>query len=208
MARYIKAVCRLCRRQGEKLFLKGRKCNTEKCTIIKRTAPPGQHGLSRTKLSNYGLQLREKQKTKRIYGVLERQFRKYFETASKTKGVTGKVLLQLLERRLDNVVFRMGLATSRAEARQIVRHNSIFVNAKRVNIPSYLIKVGDTISISKKENIGKRVKSNIDMNKDRTVPDWLQFNAQELSATVARLPEKEDLQTVIREQLIVELYSK
>jgi len=153
MARYINAVCRLCRTEREKLFLKGTKCYTEKCPVAKRTYPPGQHGeKSRSKLSNYGLQLREKQKVKRMYGILERQFRKYFEIASKTKGVTGKVLLQTLERRLDNVVFRMGLAISRSQARQIVRHNQIYVNNTRVNIPSYLVKLGDVIEIKTKES--------------------------------------------------------
>ena len=146
MGRYTGAVCRLCRREGEKLFLKGTRCFTEKCGVARRAYPPGQHGEGRrSKLSNYGLQLREKQSVKRIYGVLERQFRKYFEIASKTKGVTGKVLLQLLERRLDNVIFRMGLAISRAQARQIVRHNMVYVNDKRVNIPSFLVEKDDVV---------------------------------------------------------------
>jgi small subunit ribosomal protein S4 len=140
MGRYIQASCRLCRREGEKLFLKGTKCNTPKCTLAKRSYAPGQHGQNRVKLSDYGLQLREKQKVKRMYGVLEKQFRRYFSIASKTKGVTGKVLLQLLERRIDNVIFRLGLALSRNQARQLVRHNFVYVNSKRVNIPSFLIK--------------------------------------------------------------------
>jgi small subunit ribosomal protein S4 len=186
MARYIDAVCRLCRRQGEKLFLKGTRCSTEKCAITKRAFPPGQHGQGgkrRSKLSNYGLQLREKQKVKRIYGVLEKQFRRYFEVASKTKGVTGKVLLQLLERRLDNVIFRMGLGLSRAQSRQIVRHNMISVNNRRVNIPSFLIAQGDVIKVTVKEKAQKKLKDNLELSKDRTVP-------------------------TIQEQLIVELYSK
>ena len=159
MGRYIDAVCRLCRRQGEKLFLKGTKCQTEKCPANKRAYPPGQHGQGRRqKISNYGLQLKEKQKVKRIYGVLEKQFRKYFKIASKTKGVTGKVLLQLLERRLDNVVFRMGLGISRSQARQIVRHNLISVNARRVNIPSYLVDKGDVVAISCKDKVRSRLK--------------------------------------------------
>ena len=208
MARYINAVCRLCRRQGEKLFLKGTRCSSPKCAIAKRPTPPGQHGSNRVKLSNYGLQLREKQKVKRIYGVLEKQFRRYFETASKSKGVTGKLLLQLLERRLDNVIYRLGMSVSRTQGRQIVRHNFIYVNSKRVNIPSYLIDKDDIIQIKTKENAQNKVKENLEMSKDRTVPSWLEFNAQELKAKVLRLPEKEDIPQQIREQLIVELYSK
>ncbi len=209
MARYINAVCRLCRREGEKLFLKGTKCYTEKCAVSRRAYAPGQHGEGRRKkLSNYGLQLREKQKVRRIYGVLERQFRRYFETASKTKGVTGKVLLQLLERRLDNVVFRMGLAISRSQSRQIVRHNQIVVNSKRVNIPSFLVSQGDTVALKVKEKALKKIKENLELSKDRTVPSWLEFNTTQLSAKVTRLPDKEDIQQPIQEQLIVELYSK
>jgi len=209
MARYINAVCRLCRREGEKLFLKGTKCNTEKCPVARRAYPPGQHGQGRrTKLSNYGLQLREKQKVRRIYGVLEKQFRRYFKLASKSKGVTGKVLLQLLERRLDNVIFRLGLGISRSQARQIVRHNQIFVNDKRVNIPSYLLATGDAIRVKVKEKAIAKIKDNLEVSKDRSVPAWLEFNRNELSAKVLRLPEKEDIQQQIQEQLIVELYSK
>lgn len=210
MARYINAVCRLCRREGEKLFLKGSKCYTEKCPIARRSYVPGQHGQRQTrqKLSNYGLQLREKQKVKRIYGVLERQFRRYFGIATKTKGVTGKVLLQLLERRLDNVVFRMGLAISRSQGRQIVRHNFIWVNSKRVNIPSYLVKKDDVVQLKAKEKALNKIKENMEISKDKTVPGWLEFNPSLLSAKVMRLPEKEDMQQQIQEQLIVELYSK
>jgi small subunit ribosomal protein S4 len=209
MARYIGAVCRLCRRQGEKLFLKGTRCQTEKCAAAKRAYPPGQHGEGRRqKLSNYGTQLKEKQKVKRIYGVLERQFRKYFEIASKTKGVTGKVLLQLLERRLDNVVFRMGLGISRSQARQIVRHNLIAVNSRRVNIPSYLVAKDDLIEIKAKDKAKIKIKDNLELSKDRTVPSWLEFSAAEMKGKVLRLPEKTDIQQPIQEQLIVELYSK
>lgn len=208
MARYIDAVCRLCRREGDKLFLKGTKCSSEKCTVTKRPTPPGQHGKRRSKLSNYGLQLREKQKVKRIYGVLERQFRKYFKIASKTKGVTGKVLLQLLERRLDNVIFRMGLATSRSQARQIVRHNFIYVNSKRTNIPSYLVDKDDIVQLQAKEKAKNKIKENIELSKDRTIPNWLEMDSAELKAKVIRLPEKEDISSTIQEQLIVELYSK
>ncbi len=210
MARYTEAVCRLCRRQQEKLFLKGNRCNTDKCAVNKRNFAPGQHGSAKTrmKLSNYGLQLREKQKVKRIYGVLEQQFRKYFQTASKSKGVTGKILLQLLERRLDNVVFRMGLGTSRAHARQIVRHNHVAVNGKRVNIPSYLIDAGDIVSIIGKDKSKDKIRENLEYTKDRSVPVWLEFVPAELKARVSRLPEKTDILHPIEEQLIVELYSK
>jgi small subunit ribosomal protein S4 len=209
MGRYTDASCRLCRREGEKLFLKGTRCFTEKCAIVKRAYAPGQHGESRKqKLSNYGLQLREKQKVKRIYGVLEKQFRKYFRLASKSKGVTGKVLLQLLERRLDNVIFRMGLSISRPQARQIVRHNMVFVNGKRVTIPSFLVDKDDTVQVKTKEKAGKKIKEIMDISKDRTVPSWLELDPVSLSAKVARLPEKGDIQQQIQEQLIVELYSK
>ncbi|MCU0650828.1 MAG: 30S ribosomal protein S4 [Candidatus Omnitrophica bacterium] len=210
MARYTDAVCRLCRRQQEKLFLKGNRCNTDKCGVSKRNFAPGQHGSAKTrmKLSNYGLQLREKQKVKRIYGVLERQFRIYFQTAAKSKGVTGKVLLQLLERRLDNVIFRMGLGLSRSHARQIVRHNHVAVNGKRVNIPSYLIEAEDVVSIQCKDKAKNKIKESLEYTKDRTVPAWLEFKPADLSARVLRLPEKTDILHQIEEQLIVELYSK
>ncbi len=208
MARYINAVCRLCRREREKLFLKGTKCSTEKCPITKRSYAPGQHGQSRTKFSNYGLQLRAKQKVKRIYGVLERQFRRYFYIAAKSKGVTGKILLQQLERRLDNVVFRLGLALSRAQARQIVRHNFIYINSKRVNIPSYQVDKDDLIQLKAKEKALNKIKENLEVSKDRAVSSWLEFNAAAFSAKVLRLPEKEDIRHPIQEQLIVELYSK
>ncbi len=209
MGRYTGAVCRLCRRQGEKLFLKGTRCQTEKCAANKRAFPPGQHGQGRRqKLSNYGTQLKEKQKVKRIYGVLERQFRKYFKIASKTKGVTGKVLLQLLERRLDNVVFRMGLGISRSQARQIVRHNLIAVNGRRVNIPSYLVDKDDLVEIKAKDKAKIKIKDNLEISKERTVPSWLEFSAEAMKGKVLRLPEKSDIQQPIQEQLIVELYSK
>jgi len=210
MARYKDAVCRLCRREQKKLFLKGPKCNTEKCPVARRAYAPGQHGQTKTrmKLSNYGLQLREKQKVKRIYGVLEKQFRRYFKIASKSKGVTGKVLLQLLERRLDNVIFRIGLGLSRAQARQIVRHNFVWVNNTRVNIPSYMVDTDDVILIKSKEKAKAKLKENLEYSKDRTVPKWLEFNAGELKANVVRLPQKEDIGQAIEEQLIVEFYSK
>jgi len=208
MARYTKAVCRLCRREGEKLFLKGNKCSTPKCTFAKRSTAPGQHGLSRVKLSNYGLQLREKQKVKRIYGVMEKQFRRYFKVSSKSKGVTGKVLLQILERRLDNVIFRLGLGISRPQSRQLVRHNFIYVNSRRVNIPSYLVDKDDIIEVKSKEGKIGRVKENLELNKDRTPVSWMEFNSKDLKAKVLRLPEKNDIPADIQEQLIVELYSK
>ncbi|MFA5099297.1 MAG: 30S ribosomal protein S4 [Candidatus Omnitrophota bacterium] len=210
MARYTDAVCRLCRRQQEKLFLKGNRCNTDKCAVNKRNFPPGQHGNAKTrmKLSNYGLQMREKQKVKRIYGVLESQFRSYFALASKSKGVTGKVLLQYLERRLDNAVFRMGLGLSRSNARQIVRHNHVAVNGKRVNIPSFLISAGDIISIIGKDKAKNKIRENLEYTKERTVPSWMEFVPAELKARVSRLPEKSDIAHPIEEQLIVELYSK
>ena len=208
MARYTGPVCRLCRREGEKLFLKGTKCETGKCAFSKRAYAPGQHGKLRVKLSNYGMQLREKQKVKRMYGILERQFRKYFNIASKRKGVTGKVLLQLLERRIDNVIFRLGLAASRSEGRQLVRHNFIYVNSQRVNIPSYLIDSSDMIQLRTKEKSLKAIRENLEMTKGREVPAWLEFDPQKLEAKVLRLPEKEDIPHQIQEQLIVELYSK
>jgi len=209
MGRYTGAVCRLCRRQGEKLFLKGPKCQADKCPANKRAYPPGQHGEGkRKKLSNYGLQMREKQKVKRIYGVMEKQFRKYFKLASRSKGVTGKVLLQLLERRLDNVVFRMGLGVSRTQARQIVRHNLITVNARRVNIPSFLVDKDDLVEVKSKDRIRNKLKENLEFSKDRTVPSWIEFSAADLKGKILRLPEKSDIQQPIQEQLIVELYSK
>lgn len=208
MARYINAVCRLCRREGEKLFLKGPRCAGPKCTLTRRSYAPGQHGQAKQKLSNYGIQLREKQKLKRMYGLMEKQFRRYFKIASKTKGVTGKLLLQLLERRLDNVIFRLGLGVSRPQSRQIVRHNFIYVNAHRVNIPSYFVDKDDVIQIKAKETAEKKIRENMDLTKERGIPSWLEFDSNGLTAKVLRLPEKDDIQQPIQEQLIVELYSK
>ncbi|HAJ57433.1 MAG TPA: 30S ribosomal protein S4 [Candidatus Omnitrophica bacterium] len=209
MGKYLGPSCRLCRREAMKLFLKGTRCYTEKCGVAKRAFPPGQHGQARGgKLSNYGLQLREKQKVKRIYGVMERQFRRYFAIASKSKGVTGKVLLQELERRLDNVMFRLMFATSHMQARQIVRHGSVYVNGRRVDIPSYSIKQGEVIEIKGKEGVKKAIRSNIELSKDRGLPAWLEADLQELKARVLRLPDRDDIQMPIHEQLIVELYSK
>jgi len=192
-----------------KLFLKGMKCHSPKCPIEKRGFPPGQHGQRRIRLSDYGIQLREKQKVKRMYGVLERQFRRYFGIAQKAKGVTGAMLLETLERRLDNVLFRLGFATSRHEGRQLVRHRAVTVNSRRVDIPSFSVKVGDVIQVVGGAN-GHAVlaKANLERTKDRPVPAWLQVETQELRGIVVRLPQKDDIGLPLQEQLIVELYSK
>ena len=208
MARNIGPSCRLCRREGVKLFLKGARCMGEKCAISRRAYAPGQHGQMRKKESNYGVQMREKQKVKRIYGVLEKQFKHYFKIAERAKGVTGLTLLQLLERRMDNVVFRMNLANSRAEARQIVQHGFAYVNAKRVDIPAYTVKVGDEVSIKAKEAFVKKLRETQEALKDRTMPKWLEVDAKDLKAKITALPTKEDVGFPIQEQLIVELYSK
>lgn len=208
MAKYEDAVCRLCRREGAKLFLKGSRCYTEKCAISRREYAPGQHGQSRIKLSDYGVQLREKQKVKRIYGILERQFRRYFKIAEKSKGITGEVLLQLLERRLDNVVFRAGFSLSRAEARQIVAHGHVRVNGRTIDIPSYSVKIGDSIILIDSEGLLKRIKDNIEITKEKGLPKWLEVNPKNLEAKVVKFPEREDVGFPIQEQLIVELYSK
>jgi small subunit ribosomal protein S4 len=208
MARYIGPVCRLCRREGMKLFLKGERCYTEKCGIEKRNTPPGQHGrLRKAKLAGYGLQLREKQKVKRIYGVLEDQFRRYFEAADRTRGITGETLLQLLERRLDNAVYRMGFATSRPQARQLVRHGHFMVNGKKVDIPSYSLKQGDVVSVraSSKENAS--ILHAVGEVKGRGIPEWISLEG-ELGARVVSLPTREQINLPVQEQLIVELYSK
>lgn len=211
MARYKKADCRLCRREGLKLFLKGIRCYAEKCAVSRRAYAPGQHGQGGKKpqkLSNYGLQLREKQKVKRIYGVMEKQFRRYFELASKTKGVTGKILLQLLERRLDNVVFQAGFALSRDSARQMVGHGWVYVNQARVNVPSYLVKASEVIELRPKAKGQECVRQNLKLSGERTLPAWLQVNPEKLTVKALRLPEREDISLPIQEQLIVELYSK
>lgn len=209
MARSLGSKCRLCRREGSKLFLKGTRCLTEKCAVSRRAYPPGQHGQSRrVKLSDYGLQLREKQKVKRIYGILEKQFRRYFQLASKRVGVTGETLLQLLERRLDNTIFRAGFASNRTQARQIVSHGIVSVNGHRVTIPSYLVDVNSQISLKPSEKLAKLVKETIDSNKERSLPSWLKVDNQNLKAEVLRLPQRSDVQFPIQEQLIVELYSK
>ena len=208
MARYTGSVCRLCRREGCKLFLKGEKCYGSKCAIDQRPTPPGEHGQARQrKQSEYGMQLREKQKAKRAYGVLENQFHHYFEEADRQKGITGENLLIMLERRLDNVVYRLGFGTSRAQARQIVRHGHIRVNGKKVDIPSYLVNAGDVISIREKSAESNHFKA-LREGTGRVVPQWLTIDAQNLKATVAAMPKREDIDLTIQENLIVELYSR
>ena len=209
MGRYTGPAARLCRREGTHLFLKGMKCDTGKCSAEKRAYPPGQHGQLRVKLSNYGIQLREKQKVKRMYGMLERQFRRYFNVAQKAKGVTGQQLLEMLERRLDNVLYRTGFATSRREGRQIVGHRATIVNGRPVNIPSYQVKVGDVIQIApQRKGQAERIKQNLERTKTRPVPAWLQVDTEQLKGVVIRVPQRDDLGAGIQEQLIVELYSK
>ena len=210
MARYIGPVCRLCRREGAKLFLKGERCMKGSCAINKRPTAPGQHGTSRKKLSEYGMQLREKQKAKRIYGVLEGQFRKYYDIANRTPGVTGENLVRLLEMRLDNVVYRMGYGRSRTEARQVVRHNLITVNGRRVNIPSYQVKVGDVVQVAEKSKSLTRFKDILDVSHGRSVPEWLTSDPDNLRGTVSSKPSREQIMIPgdLRETLIVELYSK
>ena len=208
MARYTGPSCRLCRADGMKLFLKGAKCTTDKCPVAKRQVAPGQHGRLRKKESNYGLQLREKQRVKRIYGMLEKQFRHFFAIAERSKGVTGLTLLELLERRLDNVLFRLCYATSRNQARQIVKHGSVYVNSRRVDIPSYLVKPGDALEVKGKEAKLKAIKETREELKDRAIPKWLEPEAENLRCKVTALPTKEDVGFPIQEQLIVELYSK
>ena len=209
MARYSGPVCRLCRREGMKLFLKGERCYTEKCAIEKRNFPPGQHGKTRkAKLAGYGVQLREKQKVKRIYGVLEDQFRRYFEAAERQRGITGETLLQLLERRLDNVAYRMGLATSRPQARQLVRHGHLQVNGRKVDIPSYSIRVGDVISVRATSQKDVAVQHALEEVKGRGVPEWLSFDGEKMSGRIVSLPTREQINLPVQEQLIVELYSK
>ena len=209
MARYTGAVCRQCRREGQKLFLKGDRCYTGKCALDRRPGQtPGQHGKGRKKLSEYAMQHREKQKTRRYYGVLESQFAKYFEMASSKQGVTGENLLRILESRLDNVVYRLGLAMSRPEARQLVSHNHFSVNGKKVNIPSYLVKAGDVISLNEKSRGSDKFKAIIEANASRAVPAWLDMDKNKLEAKVVNLPAREEIDLPVEEHLIVELYSK
>ena len=209
MGKYIGSSCRLCRREGEKLFLKGSRCTTYRCAFDRRAYAPGEHGSSRrAKSSNYGLQLREKQKVKRIYGLYEKQFRNYFAKAARGKGITGEVLLQFLERRLDNVIYRLGFCASRRQARQMVNHGFIFVNDHRVNIPSFLTKQNDEIFIQFKKKGKQNVDDSIKALQDRVVPEWLEVDQAHYKAKVKRLPEREDVGFPVNEQLIVELYSR
>ena len=208
MARCTDEQCRICRRNGEKLFLKGSRCYTDKCSISRRNYAPGQHGQKRAKLSEYGTQLREKQKTKAFYGVSEKQFRKYFEMASNSKGNTGEVLLQILESRLDNVVYRLGLASSRAQARMQVTHGAFEVNGKKVNIPSYLVKAGDVIAVREIRRDNGTIKLSVEENVSRPVPGWLEKDAQNLCGKVIKLASRDEIDLPVEEHLIVELYSK
>jgi len=209
MARYIGPVCRLCRRETMKLFLKGERCYTEKCAIEKRNFPPGQHTkMRRQKLLGYGLQLREKQKVKRIYGVLENQFRRYFEMAERQRGITGETLLQLLERRFDNVIYRLGLATSRSQARQMVRHGHFLINDRKVDVPSYSLKAGDVVTVRATSAKNTSIQHAIEEVKGRGIPQWLEFDPDKLSGRVASLPTRDQINLPVQEQLIVELYSK
>jgi small subunit ribosomal protein S4 len=207
VARYRDAKCRLCRREGLKLFLKGARCFTDKCAIERRNYPPGQHGLNRGKLTPFGVQLREKQKAKRIYGLLEEQFRRYFRWAEREKGVTGENLLRLLELRLDNVVHRLGFAASRREARQMVAHGHFQVNGRKVSIPSYLVKVGDVVQLRPNSKHAPRVDDNLNSGRGQ-VPQWLEVDPGARRGVVRSLPLREDIQIPVQEQLIVELYSK
>ncbi len=208
MSRYKDEQCRICRREGQKLFLKGSRCYSDKCSITRRNYAPGEHGQGRKKLSEYGTQLREKQKTKAFYGVGEKQFRKYFEMAENKKGITGEVLLQILESRLDNVVYRAGFGTSRAQARQLVNHGHFDVNGVKTDIASYLVKPGDVISVRENKKDSKIIKENAEINSSRPVPEWLEKNNEKLEAKVIRLASREDVDLPVEEHLIVELYSK
>ncbi|WJW75024.1 30S ribosomal protein S4 [Thiohalobacter sp. IOR34] len=208
MAKYTGSKCRQCRREGGKLFLKGEKCFTSKCAVESRPFPPGQHGQRRTRLSDYALQLREKQKLRRIYGVLEKQFRNYYKEAARLKGSTGENLLRLLEGRLDNVVYRMGFSASRAEARQLVRHNGVLVNGRKTNIPSAQVRPNDVISLTEKARNQSRVQAAMELAQQRGVADWMDVDAKKMEGVFKNRPERADLPPEIQEQLVVELYSK
>jgi small subunit ribosomal protein S4 len=208
MARNLDAKCRQCRREGEKLFLKGEKCFTDKCAIERRNYPPGQHGQKNTRLSGYGVQLREKQKVRRIYGILERQFRKMYHAADQAKGITGESLLQLLESRLDTVAYRMGFGSSRTEARQIVRHNGILVNGKRVSIPSFQCRPGDVVEVTERAKSQLRIKGAAEAAESRGFPEWLEVDSKALKGTFKARPQRSELPSTINESLVVELYSK
>ena len=208
MARYTGAVCRLCRREGLKLFLKGERCYTDKCAIERRNYPPGEHGQARPKFSEYSVQLREKQKLRRMYGVLEGQFRRYFAMADRAMGVTGETLLQLLETRMDNVVYRLGFSTSRSEARQLVRHGHFLVNGRKLDVPSALLRAGDVVTVREKSREIARIKEALELAQRRGVPDWLEITPEAFTGKVKALPTRTDLTMPINEKLVVELYSK
>lgn len=208
MARNLDPKCRQCRREGEKLFLKGEKCFTDKCAIERRNYPPGQHGQKKARLSDYGVQLREKQKLRRIYGILERQFRINYKLADKQRGITGENLLQRLESRLDTVSYRMGFGVSRNEARQIVRHNGILVNGFRVNIPSYQVSPGDVVEVTKKAKDQLRIKHSVEAAEQRSFPEWMEVDVKAMKGTFKAKPERSELPATIQESLVVELYSK
>jgi len=208
VAKYTGPKCKLCRREGEKLFLKSEKCFTQKCSMETRPSPPGQHGQRRTRLSDYALQLREKQKLKRTFGMLEKQFRMYYKQGDQKKGSTGENLLQLLENRLDNVAHRMGFGGSRSEARQLVRHNGVTVNGKKVNIPSYQVAANDVVSLSERAGKQLRIKNSVESAVQRGLPEWIEVNAEKMEGIYKRVPERSDLSSSINEHLIVELYSK
>jgi len=209
MARYVGPACRLCRREGMKLFLKGERCYGEKCAIERRNVPPGQHGKGRrARMAGYGLQLREKQRVKRMYGVLESQFRRYFKQADRKKGVTGETLLQLLEKRLDNVVYRLGFATSRPQARQLVRHGHFTVNGRRADIPSYSVRAGDKVAVRKNSVKNPAIIYAMEEVKGRGIPEWLQLDPENLAGRLTSIPTRDQLNLPVQEQLIVELYSK
>lgn len=208
MSRYVGPRCRQCRREGTKLFLKGDRCYTTKCGIERRNYPPGDHGQMRRKMSNYGIQLREKQKLRKIYGLNERQFKNYFNKAERQQGVSGENFLRILERRLDNVIFRMGITSSRSQARLFVRHGHILVNEKKVNIPSYLVKTGEVIKVKEKSKTVTTLLETVEASKGRKLPGWLDVDSQKMEGRVVALPTREDIDTQINEQLIVEFYSK
>ena len=208
MARYIESACRLCRRENLKLYLKGERCYSDKCAFERRSYPPGQHGQGRVKFSNYGVQLREKQKVKRMYGLVEKQFRNFFVKAERMKGITGINLLLLLERRLDNLVYRLGFANSRSEARQMVRHSHFLVQGKKVNIPSYLVRVGQVIELREKSRKIAKIGESLEGVARRGIPSWLELEKEQFRGRLVSLPSREDLTMPIKEQLIVELYSK
>jgi len=208
MARYRESVCRQCRREGAKLYLKGDRCYSDKCAVTRRAFAPGQHGQGRKKLSEYGIQLREKQKARRIYGVLERQFSNYFAKAERQKGITGENLLRLLERRMDNVVYRLGFGLSRNEARQMVRHGHFAVNGKKVNIPSYLLRPGDEIAVKDASKDLPKFKEVAETIRHKNPPTWLELQADQLRGRMVNLPLREDIDTQVQEHLIVELYSR